>query len=69
MSVEPNNNYLRETIMEQSFTCHKCKQQKFTPKGSCGTGYAINEENNKICYECCGEIDKKEPVGKDRVRC
>lgn len=33
--------------------CYKCKSD------TVATGYAIDADNHKICYECAGDIDKK----------
>jgi len=29
-------------------------------KGGVGTGYGIDNEGKKICYACCGEMDRKQ---------
>lgn len=46
------------------FTCHDCKKHiRHVIKGGCGgTGYAVvdGDEENKICYACCGKRDAKE---------
>ena len=35
--------------------CYQCGN-KFVKTG-CGTGYGVDKNNNKICYECCGKND------------
>lgn len=43
-----------------TFNCCKCQQEKPVSTDG-GTGYAIHNEGGqvgKICYQCCGEIDK-----------
>lgn len=45
--------------MGNSFTCHQCGEHK-THESKFTTGYRIDRDNNKICYECCGINDKKE---------
>lgn len=41
-----------------TFICHQCQQEK-EMQTSGGTGYARDNENNLICYACCGENDRK----------
>ena len=36
--------------------CHKCDTEIVKPD-SLGTGYAIDNQDNKICYDCCGKQD------------
>ena len=42
-----------------SFRCSQCRQLK-PLKHNCGTGYARNDANEFLCYQCCGENDAKE---------
>jgi len=45
--------------MENTFKCSVCKETKsFVPKGVT-TGYGLDENDNKVCYDCCAEKDKK----------
>jgi hypothetical protein len=37
--------------------CFQCNQVTKNNPDSCGTGYAIDREGNRICYECCGKND------------
>lgn len=39
-----------------TFICHQCKQQK-PIQNTGGTGYATDNDENKICYDCCGIND------------
>jgi hypothetical protein len=43
----------------KTFICSQCKNEKPMPEGSGGTGYATDNNGNKICYACCGENDLK----------
>ncbi len=36
---------------------------KMIPTGT-GTGYAINDDGTKLCYACCGTIDRAELILK-----
>jgi len=40
--------------------CTKCKKKIVKPADSCGTGYGIDKDNNKVCYACCAENDKEQ---------
>lgn len=44
--------------MKHKFYCSNCKQQK-THESDFSTGYATNSKDEKICFECCGELDKQ----------
>lgn len=52
--------------MQTIFTCHQCKQE-ITHESDFSTGYGRDKDDNKICFACCGENDKKEllemPIG------
>ena len=43
--------------METHFTCSKCGSE-ITHNDNFTAGYGLDDQNNKICYACCGEIDK-----------
>ncbi len=43
--------------MKHEFYCSVCKKQK-THESDHTTGYAIGENEEKICFECCGYEDK-----------
>lgn len=45
--------------MNKTFICSVCNQEKPT-QASGGTGYGYDKNDNKICYVCCGQIDKEE---------
>lgn len=53
--------------MTHVFTCHQCGQEKKHESEST-TGYALDKQSNKICFECCGINDAHElkalPVGR-----
>ncbi len=37
--------------------CFKCGKTIAREKDSFGTGYGVNKEGHKICYECCAKND------------
>lgn len=39
------------------FTCDRCKQT-ITHVSDFTTGYGVNDQGQKACYACCGEIDQ-----------
>jgi hypothetical protein len=43
--------------MEKVF-CSKCGRECVSD--GCGTGYGVDAKGNKICYDCCGEMDKEQ---------
>lgn len=45
-------------MKKETFYCCQCKQHKPKQKSG-GTGYAIKRNGHKVCYDCCGENDKK----------
>jgi hypothetical protein len=45
--------------MEKSY-CHICGKECISD--GCGTGYGIDKNNNKVCYSCCAEQDKKDMI-------
>jgi len=47
--------------ISKTFDCVICGQSKPTQTDG-GTGYAIDKDNNKICYACCGDRDKQELI-------
>jgi len=44
--------------MSDTFKCSGCGETKAINQSG-GTGYAICADKRKICYTCCGEIDRK----------
>lgn len=42
----------------ENFICHSCKQEKPVQKSG-GTGYGINSDGEKVCYQCAAEKDKQ----------
>jgi hypothetical protein len=42
--------------METKFKCDRCQQTKVNTDPNT-TGFAVNNKDEKICYECCGEVD------------
>jgi hypothetical protein len=43
----------------KTFKCYVCKETKEVTTGIT-TGYGYDKHNHKVCFECCGENDKKE---------
>lgn len=39
------------------FTCTACKQEK-TNDSDFTTGYGKDDKGNKICFDCCGDLDR-----------
>jgi hypothetical protein len=46
-------------------TCIKCTQP-FTADGI-GTGYGIDKDGNKVCYQCCAESDRAYMVDNGKI--
>ena len=45
---------------ETKFFCYSCHSEKDKPsQGSISTGYGLSKHRVKICFACCGEIDKR----------
>lgn len=43
--------------MRNTFVCSRCNHiLPLKPTG--GTGYAFWPDNTKVCYECCGKLDR-----------
>lgn len=40
------------------FICHSCKQEKPVQKPG-ATGYGINSDGEKVCYQCVADLDKE----------
>lgn len=43
----------------KQFTCSQCGQIK-TNDSEHTTGYGVDKDGNKVCYQCCGINDAKE---------
>lgn len=55
--------------MLHEFTCHVCGQHK-THESDFSTGYGSDENDNKICFDCCGKQDAerlKNLQGKEKM--
>ena len=50
---------------ETGFLCHDCQKEIPTPEG-CGTGYAVHEWGQLICYDCSDKRQREEM--RDRSR-
>lgn len=45
--------------MTHQFTCHQCgKEKQFISETT--TGFALDEDENKICFDCCGFNDARD---------
>ncbi len=57
--------------MRHELTCFQCGEHKIH-ESYVSLGYGIDENNNKICFECCGKNDLQKlinlPVGKSMVQ-
>ena len=47
--------------------CDRCNKEIHKTEGSCGTGYATNEHNETICYECCADVDREWMRTHDKI--
>ncbi len=47
--------------MKHEFTCNVCKLTKSHTSDST-TGYGVDKDNNKVCFQCCGDQDKKDMI-------
>ena len=45
--------------MKHEFTCTVCGQHK-THENDISTGYGVDKDGNKVCFDCCGLQDAKE---------
>lgn len=45
-------------MKEHKFTCYRCKKE-IIHKDIFTTGYGLDNNDNKHCYLCCGELDKE----------
>ena len=43
----------------KTFTCSRCQNELPIPAAPGGTGYALDDDGEKICYDCCAELDKQ----------
>ncbi len=42
--------------MKHEFTCSQCGEHKIH-ENNISTGYGIDKEGNKVCFDCCGKND------------
>lgn len=49
------------------FLCSDCKAFKPIPLDGCGTGYARDNSDNLICYQCAGKRDEAEMVASGKA--
>jgi hypothetical protein len=54
-------------LNESSFTCVDCGRIKETKIQGVTTGYAINSNGQKVCYDCCAVQDRKWMDDNDRI--
>ena len=55
-------------MSQTEFICSKCKQE-IIHNSDFTTGYGVNENGEKVCFACCGEVDKAHMIehGKDTL--
>jgi hypothetical protein len=44
-----------------TFFCDHC-QKTVENTSTIGTGYGIHENGHKVCYQCCGDIDRDDMI-------
>lgn len=68
MKVLTTQKQLRKTKHVEGvfFKCHQCKQVK-PVKTTGGTGYAYYDDDRPVCYDCCGENDRKEMIEVGKI--
>lgn len=49
------------------FNCSVCKQDVKEPENTCGSGYALTKDNEKVCYICCGVEDRNYMINEDKI--
>lgn len=53
-------------MSNETFTCGECRQDK--PLYVNGQpNYGLNQQGERICFECCGKLDEKEMKEKGRT--
>ena len=53
--------------MKTTFTCSKCNEQK-TVNQDFTTGYGVDKDGNKVCYECCGKEDERYLIDNGKLQ-
>ena len=48
------------------FICDRCKQNK-TYTSSFTTGYGIDGDGNKVCYQCCADEDRQWMIDRGQI--
>lgn len=48
-------------------TCNVCHKDIVKEKDSISTGYGIDKDNNKVCFACCGEQDRKQLLEEGKL--
>ena len=68
MAVLTTQRQLRKTkhVEGTFFKCHQCKQVK-PVQTSGGTGYGYDAKDRPVCYECCGENDRKDMISTGKA--
>lgn len=49
-----------------TFTCKICRLEKPVQTNG-GTGYAVDNQGQKVCYACCAYVDRQEMVKEGRI--
>ncbi len=50
----------------ETFKCSVCGKEKEIKKDG-GTGYGVNDKDEKVCYECCGVQDTEYMKNNNRI--
>jgi hypothetical protein len=46
-----------------TFYCHHCNRVK-SYKSDITSGYALDHDNNKVCFDCCAVIDRESMIDR-----
>lgn len=54
-------------LIDTGFVCSKCGNVIFKEEGGIGTGYGLTDEDEKVCYACCADVDRENMIKKGRI--
>ena len=52
--------------MVTNFVCSRCNKE-INHESDFSTGYGRDDQNNKICYQCCGELDLEYMLQHEKI--